>query len=263
MADDVTKAAPPGRFQATKFWRAFPSGMRRRWWLFRALDLIARHWPVPKVRRGLLVVRMDGIGDMVLFRGSLDHYAEAFGVDKSDIIVLGCASWGPVADRIFEGYRVRVINEHAFARRPLYRFRISLWVRRLAPAIVVCDSYFRRALMADSLVWVCAAPRAIVSLPYVNERTRSEYTWYLSQVERVIDTGAYPTHQTIRHACFVSALLGRTVAHLLAFSDGFGQNGMDRSARLNSRAQDCPTPQAGGDVTFGVVSVISICWSTE
>lgn len=211
MADDVTKGAPPGRFQASGLWRAFPSGMRRRWWLFRLLDLIARHWPLFKEPRGLLVVRMDGIGDMVLFRGSLDHYAEAFGVDKSDIFVLGCASWGSVAERIFEGYRVRVIDEHAFARRPLYRFRMSLWVRRLAPAIVVNDAYFRRALMADSLVWVAGAPRTVVSLPYISERTRPEFTWYLSQVDEIIDTGAYPTHEVIRHHRFVSRALGRDI----------------------------------------------------
>lgn len=211
MADDDRRAALGGRFRASRFWRAFPAGMRRRWWLFRAFDLIARHWPIPKERRGLLVVRMDGIGDMVLFRHSLDHYAEAFHVDKSDIWVLGCASWGSVADRVFEGYRVRVIDEHAFARRPLYRFRISVWVRRLAPAAVVCDSYFRRALMADSLVWVAGAPRTVVSLPYISERTRPEYTWYLSQVDEIIDTGVYPTHEVIRHHRFVSRLSGREI----------------------------------------------------
>ncbi len=212
MADDHSQGVDRGRFQASGFWRAFPAGMRRRWWLFRALDLIARHWPVPKARRGLLVVRMDGIGDMVLFRGSLDHYAEAFGVKKSDIRVIGCASWGSVADRVFEGYRVRAIDEHAFARRPLYRFRVSLWVRQLAPAIVVCDSYFRRALMADSLVWVAGAPRTVVSLPYISERTRPEFTWYMSQVDEIIDTGVYPTHEVIRHHRFVSRLLGREIA---------------------------------------------------
>ena len=89
-----------GRFRTTAFWRALPAGMRRRWWMFRPLDLIARHWPVFKKRRGVLVVRMDGIGDMVLFRRALDHYAEAFGVEDSDITVLGCTSWGDIADAV-------------------------------------------------------------------------------------------------------------------------------------------------------------------
>ena len=206
---DANREVPGHRFRSTWLWRALPSGMRRRWWVFRPVDLMARHWPVFKRPRGLLVVRMDGIGDMVLFRRTLDHYGDVFGVERSDITVLGCVSWGAVADEVFAGYRVRVIDEHAFARKPLYRFRVSLWVRGLAPAVAVCDSYFRRALMADSLVWVSAAPRQVVSLPYISEPTRSEFNYYLSQASEIIATGPYPTHEVVRHSRFVSALAGR------------------------------------------------------
>ncbi|MBT3658207.1 MAG: glycosyltransferase family 9 protein [Rhodospirillaceae bacterium] len=196
------------QFKSSPFWRLMPAGMRKRWWLFRPFDWIARHWPTGN-RGGLLVIRMDGIGDMVLFRNSLDHYAAAFGVAKSDITVLGCESWGPVADQVFAGYRVVTINEHKYARRAFYRFGVNLRIRRMAPAVTVSDAYFRRALMADSLAWVAAAPRTVVSVPYINERTRAEYTWYLSQVEEIIDTGAYPIHETERHAAFLKAVTGR------------------------------------------------------
>ncbi|MCP5366763.1 MAG: glycosyltransferase family 9 protein [Hyphomicrobiales bacterium] len=207
---------PPGRvpghrFAASWLWRLLPRGMRRRWWLFRLPDLVVRHWPVPRRRRGLVVVRMDGIGDMVLFRGSLDHYAEAFDVAKEDITVVGCKSWGAVAGEVFADYRVLAIDEHRFAKRPGYRFRTALAVRRLNAAVVVCDQFFRRAMMADSLVWLSAAPRSIVALPYINEPIRGEFTWYLSQVTGVVDTGLYPTHEVIRHAAFVSAVAGRAV----------------------------------------------------
>ncbi len=210
-SDDHKPHVPGRRFAASAFWRTLPSGMRRRWWLFRPFDLIARHWPVLKRRRGILVVRMDGIGDMVLFRRSLDHYAEAFSVAKGDITVLGCDSWGPIAGEIFKGYAVHAIDEHAYARRLLYRLKVSLWVRRLAPAIAVCDSHMRRTLMADSLVWMSGAPRTVVSLPYINEPTRPEFKYYLSQVGEIIDTGDYPTHEVIRHYRFISAVSGREI----------------------------------------------------
>ena len=203
--------ATPHCFTATRWWRAFPAGMRRRWWLFRLFDLIVRHWPVAGPRRGVLVVRMDGIGDMILFRGSLDHYAEAFGVEPDAITILGCNSWAPVAEEVFAGFRVEAIDEHAFARNPFYRFRVGLRVRRLNAAVAVSDSYLRRALMADSLVWLSAAPRTVVSVPFISARTRAEYTYYLSQASQVIDSGDYPDHEIIRHHRFVSALLGRSV----------------------------------------------------
>ena len=200
-----------GEFAAGSFWRAFPERMRRRWWLFRAFDLMARHWPVGRARKGLLVVRMDGIGDMVLFAKALDHYAEAFGIDAGDITVLGCDSWGPVADAVFAGSRVITLNEHAFAKNPFYRFKISLMVRRLNAAAAVNDAYFRRALMADSLVWLSGAPRTVSSRPYVSEKTRPEYTWYLSQISEIIDTGPYPSHEILRHFEFVSKVAGREI----------------------------------------------------
>jgi hypothetical protein len=130
------------RFWTTPLWRALPGGMRRRWWMFRPLDLIPRHWPVFKKPRGVLVMRMDGIGDMVLFRRTLDRYAEVFGVDKSEITILDCASWANLADVVFEGYKVYAIDEHAFARRPFYRLKISLWVHGLASAVIVGGGHF-------------------------------------------------------------------------------------------------------------------------
>ena len=93
---------------------------------------------------------MDGIGDMVLFRRSLDRYAQVFDFDKKEIIVLGCKSWEDIGKDVFAGYRLKLINEHAFAKRPFYRFRVGLMVKFLAPKLTVCDQYFRRALMADS-----------------------------------------------------------------------------------------------------------------
>lgn len=202
---------PGHRFEPTAFWRLIPGGMPRRWWLFRAFDWLARHWPVMGPRKGLLAIRMDGIGDMVLFRGSLDHYAEAFGVDRAGITVLGCEAWGELGAQVFAGYRVIPINEHRYAKRPFYRFGISLMARRLNPAVTVCDQFFRRPLMADSLAWIAGAPRTVMSLPYINEPTRAVFTWYLSQASQVVLTGMYPLHETVRHFNFVSAVLGREV----------------------------------------------------
>ena len=213
MTDTVKHSASIAghHFVSSAFWRMLPGGMRRRWWLFRLFDIVARHLPVPWPRKGLLVVRMDGIGDMVLFRTSLDHYAEVFGVDKKDITVLGCDSWSSITDDVFRDYKVMTINEHSFARWPLYRFRVSLTVRLLNPKISVCDSYLRRAMMADSLVWISGAPKSVSSLPFIGERTRSEYLYYLSQVERVVPTGDYPTHETERHYNFLSTIAGRSI----------------------------------------------------
>ena len=195
-------------FKLSKIW---PSGMRRRWWMFRVLDLAVKIWPVFKKPQGLLVVRMDGIGDMVLFRRTLDHYAEVFGVKTQDITVLGCSSWGGIALEFFQDYNLRIIDEHAFERQPFYRFIQALWVRKQAFAIAVSDIFFRKALTADSLVWFADAPRTIVSAPYISDTTRSEFGYYIKQVDALIDTGDYPTHEIIRHFDFISQIAGKKI----------------------------------------------------
>jgi ADP-heptose:LPS heptosyltransferase len=198
-------------FSTSWFWRMFPARMRRRWWLFRLFDLVVRYFPVFKKNSGLLVVRMDGIGDMVLFRRALDEYSDVFNVKKANITVLGCKSWEPICSVILKDYKLYNIDEHAFARRPLYRFKVGLIVRQIAPAVTICDSYLRRAMMADSLVWMARAPKSISSLPFINEATRAEFTYYLSQVDQVIDTGPYPTHEILRHYRFLSEISGKNI----------------------------------------------------
>ena len=192
--------------------RLFPSGMRRRWWMFRPIDALVALCPAPKVKRGVLVVRMDGIGDMVMHRAALDHLADALDVTQDGITVLGCHSWKGLVGRIFGGYRVVTIDEHAFEKKWFYRLRIALWVRRQGFKIAVCDMFMRKVLTADSLMWMSRAEQRIVCQPFVTDRTRREWQYYLSLATRVIDTGPYPTHEALRHFTFLSALANKEMA---------------------------------------------------
>ena len=184
--------------------------MPRRWWLFRPLDLLARLWPVGR-RRGVLMVRIDGIGDMAMFQGAFAHYSAALGVAVSEITLLGCQSWASLAPQFFPGCRFFAIDEHAYERNPLYRFKISLWVRRQGFAVAICDMYLRRPLVADALLWVSGAPERIATNPHSSPRTAAVFSWYLQRCTRTIDTGPYPTHEIVRHFRFLSALAGHEI----------------------------------------------------
>lgn len=189
----------------------FPRGMRRRWWAFRLIDAMVALIPAPREKKGLVVVRMDGIGDMVMFRRALDHYAEAFGVPQDEITVLGCNSWKGLAGEMFAGYRLHTIDEHAFEKKWRVRLKEALWVRRQGFKIAVCDMFMRKVMTADSLVWMSRADQRVVCTPFITDKTRAEYTWYLERATRVIDTGPYPTHEGLRHFTFLSKLTGREI----------------------------------------------------
>lgn len=211
--------------------------MPRRWWLFRPFDLLARLWPVWRKRRGVLVVRIDGIGDMVLFHGAFAHYAEVLGVAPGDITLLGCASWASVAPQLFTGCRFHAIDEHRYDKNPLYRFAVSLWVRRQGFAVATCDIFMRKPLVADSLVYASGAPRKIVAKPYISPKTRRLFDWYLGRCQQVIDTGPYPTHEIIRHFRFLSTLAGKEIR--------------PTAPNLPWRRQDAPYPGRYAVINFG------------
>jgi ADP-heptose:LPS heptosyltransferase len=183
----------------------------RRWWLFRPIDLLARLWPVGRQRRGVLLVRIDGIGDMAMFQGAFEHYASALDVRPDEITLLGCRSWASLAPALFPGCRFFAIDEHAYERSLLYRLRVSLWVRRQGFAVAICDIFMRKPLVADALIYVSGAPRRIVTKPHTNPRTAGTFAWYLQRCTRAIDTGPYPTHEIVRHFRFLSALAGREI----------------------------------------------------
>jgi ADP-heptose:LPS heptosyltransferase len=188
-----------------------PRRRPRRWFLFWPFDTIARFWPVFRKRHGVLVIRIDGIGDMVLFHGAFNHYAKALGVDRGDITILGCDSWARLAATFFPGVCFQSFDEHAYDRNPFYRLKISLWVRRQGFAVALLDSFMRKPLVADSLLYVSGAPLRVVTKPYLSPKTQKLFDWYLSRCHRVIDTGPHPTHEILRHFTFVSALAGRPI----------------------------------------------------
>lgn len=190
----------------------FPRGMRRRWWLFRPIDALVAIWPRRRTRRGMVIIRIDGLGDMALFRPVLDHYAEAFGIARDEITVLGCNSWHGLSGTIFAGYRVVAIDEHRFERRFFYRLRTALWLRRQGFRTAVCDAYFRKTLTADSLVHMSGADERIVSRPYISDKTAAEFAYFLARGVRIIDTGPHPTHELERHYNFLARVAGHPIA---------------------------------------------------
>lgn len=187
----------------------FPKGMNKRWWLFRPIDLLVFLLKPRRSKRGLLVVRMDGLGDMILFRRALDYYPQAFNIAKSDITILGCNSWRTLAPYIFEGFNIATIDEHAFEKKFTYRFKTALWLAKQNFHTAVCDMFMRKTMMADSLLYYSNASQIIVSTAYISKKTERRFNYYKHLYDKVIDTGAHPLHETIRHYNFLSQLTGK------------------------------------------------------
>lgn len=185
--------------------------MPRRWWLFRLFDAFVEWAPGPAERKGVLIVRIDGIGDMVMFQAAWRATLRLW-QGQGPVTLLGCRSWAPLAAQLFPGADFIAIDEHRFDRDPFYRYRVSRDLKRRGFAVAVCDSYLRKPLVADSLIHATEAPLRIVARPHITPKTEMMFAWSLSQCSQIIDTGVYPTHEIVRHFRFVSALAGRNLA---------------------------------------------------
>src|SRR5271155_1504963 len=106
--------------------RRFP----RRWPMIRITDALAACMPKPKKRSDAVILRMFGIGDALLFRATLEKYAEALNLPLSHITVLGSTSWA-AAVPFFSDVEVILIDERKFARNFIYRLRTMWNLRQL------------------------------------------------------------------------------------------------------------------------------------
>jgi ADP-heptose:LPS heptosyltransferase len=205
------QSTPLNNNQRRKRLPFLPKGMNNRWWQFRIIDLITSIKRSRKSKKGLVVIRMDGLGDMILFRQSLDYYCEAFSLTPEDITILGCNSWRTLSDTIFKEYNVVTINEHAYERKFSYRLKISLWLAKQAFQTAVCDIYFRKTMTCDSLLYYSYADRIAVCEPYPSKKTKPRFDYYRHIYTDIIDTGPHPMHETLRHYNFVSGLLKKQI----------------------------------------------------
>lgn len=189
----------------------FPKGMGGRWWLFRCIDCIVFLLRRRKPRQGLLILKIDAIGDLILFLPVLNDYLEAFKVDKSRVTIVGHDSWQSLAKTLLQGYRVVTLSPRAYERQFWYRLKWSLWLANQNVEVATCDIYFRKPLIADSMLYYTGASRIVVCKPYSSDKTKRRFDYFAPMYTGVIDTGDNPTHETIRHYRFISAVLKRSV----------------------------------------------------
>jgi len=195
----------------------------RRWAMFRLTDALAARMPAPRQKKGVLILRMFGIGDALLFRAVLEKYAEALNVPLSDITILGATGWQAVADLFFRDVKTILIDERRFGRNFAYRLRVMLDLRRRGFKTAVCSMRLRYPYVTESLMLAGGAEEMIVAQPHPNEKFDAMFAHYVPRMTRVIalpeagkprDANGAPLplmHEIAHQLAFLSALAGRKI----------------------------------------------------
>lgn len=103
-------------------------------------------------RKKILLIRVDGIGDSVLWLDSLNGLFKAYPVDIHQYTLVCNKSSYPVFQSIKQFYKIITLNKHEFYVRIPYRFRTLKTICSTKYDIVIQPTYSREFSVGDSIV---------------------------------------------------------------------------------------------------------------
>ncbi len=115
------------------------------------------------VRKRLLIIRTDLIGDFILFLGSFRAYRRLYPEGHYEITLLGNKSWGELAEEAGLADHYIFIDPDKFYKKFLYKFRVLKMIRKIGFDIAVHPVYSRAFEMGDAVIRVSGAKERIGS----------------------------------------------------------------------------------------------------
>jgi ADP-heptose:LPS heptosyltransferase len=110
----------------------------------------------------VLLVRLDAIGDFILWLDSAQHFRKIY-PDKK-IILLGNKAWTGLAKKLSFWDEVWELDRPKFERNLLYRFHLLRKVRKAGFDVVIQPAYSREFIYGDAVVRISGARKKIGSV---------------------------------------------------------------------------------------------------
>lgn len=135
-------------------------------------ELQAQLDPPTPPRRKLLLIRLDDIGDYLLFRNQLAMYKQSQRWAEFDVTLLGNSTWRPIFEALDGGTvdDTLWVDKARYLSNAAYRMRIWAQLRQGGFEIVIAPSR-TRPLLLDDLCRLAAAP--VLSIGSVNTYVHS------------------------------------------------------------------------------------------
>ena len=132
----------------------------------------------------VLIVRLDAIGDFVLWLDSAMKLRRLFPSDRYRITLLGNHLWTSLAERLSFFDEVLSMERPRFLYEPSYRYQLLRKMRMAGFNIVIQPTFSREFLYGDSVVRFCGAKKRIGSegdlsniFPFLKRVSDNWYTW--------------------------------------------------------------------------------------
>jgi len=178
------------------------------WWLaaMGPVDWLATRVRAKPDQRKVLVVRLDGIGDFVLWLDAAAGLRALYPPQRYHITLLGSRLWTALARRqpIFDD--VWEMDLKSFAVDPRYRFRLLKQVAEAGFSIAINPTYGRDFLWGDTVIRACGATQRI-GIDGILYRIGSAGKWLSDRwYTRLVATSDKPLTELQRNAQFLRDL---------------------------------------------------------
>jgi ADP-heptose:LPS heptosyltransferase len=160
----------------------------------------------PKAER-VLVVRLDAIGDMVLWLDAGRALSEHYRSRGQRIYLVANSAWAAWIQEMGIFDEVIALDRNKYEKDLAYRCRLGLRIRKLRTSLAIQPTYSREWLLGDSVMRISGAPKRIGSSGNSNtqrlQRRIADY-WYTD----LIPCEPGDCMELVRNAEFVRGAVG-------------------------------------------------------
>lgn len=127
------------------------------------LCLFIPHQTDKGLKKKILIIRLDAIGDFILWLDAAKGLRELYPQSTYEITLLGNQIWTPVAEKVTFFDRVLSLDRRKFINNPFYRLKILKNIRRAGFSTVIQPTFSREFLFGDAIVRASGAEKRIGS----------------------------------------------------------------------------------------------------
>lgn len=175
--------------------------------VFHILDTLAALTGGRTHSKGLLLVRLDAIGDFIIWLDSAKEFRRLYPDGK--ITLCANSAWFDLAKRLPHWDEVWPIDVQRLNERPIYRFQTLRKIRQAGFEIAIQPTFSRAFLHGDAIVRASGATQRIGStgdLSYINLHLKSiSDRWYTD----LVPASQAPLMELERNAEFIRNLSGQ------------------------------------------------------
>jgi ADP-heptose:LPS heptosyltransferase len=175
------------------------------YWCDSLLRLTSRR-SQPSDRRNVLIVRLDGIGDFILWLDAVRALSCIFPPEQYCVTLLANSAWAPLAVELNLFEKVIPLDRQSYANDLRYRFSMGRRLRLMGFGVAFQPTYSRELFLGDAIVRICGAVARIgLDGDCINTSKwgkRIADRWY----SRLISTGGPAEMELLRNARVVREL---------------------------------------------------------